>query len=298
MTFSIETHELIDRVLRTSPTRRRVAVFDFDNTCIRGDSGERMHAWLSEHLLWHRPSLLAALEPDDGLADVAALWDAQSSGAVDANERAALTAELIAVFPRRLARVGPAQTYGWATGLLAGLAPEALRAEARRMWQSEVRLTPGATQVQPRGGGAIELSVGLRPRPAVRSLIGALEAAGVEVWIVSATNVWTVEALGTILGVPRHRVIGNACRVVDGVITAEREGPVTWAGGKVEAIERRIGERPLIAFGDSRTDTEMMMHAESAVLIDRGSEELRQLAAREGWAITAAEQLDSLVSDD
>ena len=62
---------------------------------------------------------------------------------------------------------------------------------------------------------------------------------------------------------------------------------------KVTAIERDIGVRPLIAFGDSETDLGMMEWAESlGVLIDHGDPLLTEAAARNGFAVQPQSELE------
>jgi phosphoserine phosphatase len=66
------------------------------------------------------------------------------------------------------------------------------------------------------------------------------------------------------------------------VMSDEVLAPITYRQGKVEAIKRSIGRRPLIVFGDAWTDFEMLTTASLGVLIDRGKADLlRALAATE-----------------
>ncbi|MBI2945558.1 MAG: haloacid dehalogenase-like hydrolase [Candidatus Wallbacteria bacterium] len=123
---------------------------------------------------------------------------------------------------------------------------------------------------------------------AQRNLIRALQGKGWDVWIVSASNRWIVQAGAPYLGVAPSRVVGIDLVVRDGVLTSELAYPVTWGLGKVAAIERFIGARPDFASGDSRGDLEMMEQARRLALLvvypKKSSQAgMRATARRRGW---------------
>ncbi|MFW6058088.1 MAG: hypothetical protein ACOC9W_04455, partial [Persicimonas sp.] len=80
---------------------------------------------------------------------------------------------------------------------------------------------------------------------------------------------------------------GNRVAAGDtGLLTDRTLSPVLYRQGKAEIIDREIGRRPALVFGDSMTDFEMMCQAtQLAVLIDCGSDALRTRARQKGWAI-------------
>lgn len=121
----------------------------------------------------------------------------------------------------------------------------------------------------------------------MRGLIAYLEGQGVEVWVVSASHRWIVEAGAAHYGVPPERVIAVATEVEDGVITDRLVRPVPFGEGKPAAIEARIGRVPDLGFGNSMNDAPMLLMASStdgslAVVINPG-EELDKLALERGW---------------
>lgn len=125
-------------------------------------------------------------------------------------------------------------------------------------------------------------------RPAMTGLVRGLTAAGVDVWIVSASNVWVVRAAVARLGVAPDRVIAMESVVRDGVLTDEMVRPLICLEGKVEAIDRYIGVRPDLAAGDSVGDLAMLAAAREPIVIGRhdlpGNALLREAAAR-GWPV-------------
>jgi len=273
---------------------RPVVTLDFDNTCIRGDLGETLHRHLCEQLAYalDDAAFWATLDPADGRDRLRATWVRRATWSDEA--RHAFVVDLMATYDRRLARTGTAGAYAWAATLHAGLAPDALeRFAGERVFVPELQTPIERTTATAPDGVEVRVARGLRVRQPVVDLVTALHAIGAEVWIVSATCEWGVRAGAPVIGVPRDRVIGNRCRVVDGRITAEREGATTWRAGKVDAIRQRIARRPVLAIGDAWTDAEMLEHAsEIAILVDRGDVGLREHAERSGWHIVPADVLD------
>ncbi len=123
---------------------------------------------------------------------------------------------------------------------------------------------------------------------AQRNLIAALHGAGWEVWIVSASNRWIVQAAAPSVGVDPSHVIGIDLVVEDGILTDRLAYPVTWGQGKVAAIEQLIGRLPDLVAGDSRGDLEMLQSARRGALLvlypsKSSQSELRTVARRRGW---------------
>lgn len=127
--------------------------------------------------------------------------------------------------------------------------------------------------------------------PGQRALIERLQRAGVQVWIVSASNQWLIEAAANYLGVPAAQVVGIRLGVERGLITDKIIPPVTYRQGKVEAIRKYIGKRPILVSGDSLTDYEMLLDATQMRLVinpkDKGPDEanIYKLARQHGWLI-------------
>lgn len=284
--WSESARAAIEATLRARQSRR-VATFDFDNTCISGDTGELLHLHLSENLAWNFEGLLQVVDPLDGRDRLAKLVAAHERGEDVADP---LRAELTMLFPRRMERCGPAQTYDWAVTLHAGMRVADVHAHADRMLRHEAQVA--RAHQPPRWLPELPIQRGVRSRPAIAALMRELEAAGIEVWIVSATNEWTVTRAARDFGIPKERVIGNRCVVERGEILAERDGPTTWRQGKVDAIRERIGVDPLLALGDSMTDFEMLEAAQERIVISTPQSVLAEHAASEGWGLCNAGDFD------
>lgn len=294
-------HDVAERLEEATRPRahRSVVVFDFDNTCIRGDIGELFSYWLVEQQAYRYDldAFWALVDDRDGRAEIRELVeDLQRLSASDparATLFAQYRAEMAAIYPRKLQREGKAAAYEWAVRLHVGLTePQMHRlsdACVVHEWSRELE----TDLLETNRGEKIEVERGIRRFAPVRRLMAWLRQRGHEVWIVSATNEWTVRRAATILfGVSPEFVLGNRVKVRDGELTATVVPPALFRQGKVEIIEREIGVRPLVVFGDSETDLDMLSWAEAlAVVIDHGEQIVRAQAAEKDWAIQPRDAL-------
>ncbi len=165
-------------------------------------------------------------------------------------------------------------------------------------------------------------------RPMVE-LLDSLRERRCDVFIVSGGGVEFVRAVSDELyGVSPDRVVGTAVRYRyerrDGVPTlvrtAELDGAPNEGPAKVEAIQRNIGRRPLLAAGNSLGDREMLELAAArspglALLVDHDddrreyayesvagtiddAEPITELGRREGWTIVSMRHDWVTVFDD
>lgn len=157
-----------------------------------------------------------------------------------------------------------AEGYSWAVQAMAGLAAEDVVRWSRQLAHAWPNY-----------------------RPEMGALARGLADAGVEVWIVSATNRWTVTEGGRLMGFDPRRVIGMSVHVEDGRLTERPEYPLIANAGKVEAIARVIGRRPDLAFGDSKGDLEMLIDARQALVVGRHDKpaSLLPVARERGWPV-------------
>lgn len=289
-----------------------IAVFDFDQTCIYGDIGELFSHYLIEEMAY-RFDLQAfwdLIDPRDGRDHIRGLIAALAKLPGDARRQSEeyreYLAELGAVYERKYHRDGAAACYEWAVRLHVGMTPaqihrltlEAMRREIQAPITREVRHTAR--------GESVVIERGIRIHQEIRTLMGVLERLGFEVWIVSATNRWSVEAFARhSFGIPASRVLGNQlygqappdeplrlCARADDELSSTTCLPVLYRQGKVDIIREQVGRRPALAFGDTTTDFEMLCDAtELAVLIDRGLPELQHEAHARSWAVQPHAQM-------
>jgi phosphoserine phosphatase len=125
-------------------------------------------------------------------------------------------------------------------------------------------------------------------RPAMRGLITGLTDSGYDVWLVSASNIWIIEAAAPLSGIDPAHTIGIRLQVEQGRLTDRVIPPVICNAGKVEAIRQRIGRTPDIAIGDSPGDVELLESARLPLVVgrrDREDAELIRLARGRDWPV-------------
>ncbi len=117
----------------------------------------------------------------------------------------------------------------------------------------------------------------------MQELTRQLAAQGCEIWAVSSTNDWVVEAGAAEFGIPPERILAATLAVDDGLVT-DRLLRVPTDELKQVAIEEVI-RRPVDAvFGNSIHDFAMMEKARSAYAINPNPE-LWQKATALGWNV-------------
>lgn len=281
----------LERALHPSNRGRRI-VLDFDNTCILGDTGELFHLYLSEKMAWDLNVFVSEIAPEDGQARLRELLALRAQGRDYETE---IFKELMAAFPRRMARAGNFDTYAWAARLQVGAQVSALKKHARAMLQMESE-HPRELFTVDVGDKSLAIQRGIRSRPAFDALIDAAQAQGIEPWVITATNSWVVSVAAEDFGIPSARVIGNNHRVVHGVVQPERDIPVTIQQGKADAYTQQISrdDPPILVIGDSRSDYELMRISDDAILVDRGDAVLRERAESHGWAVIPEDVFDTV----
>lgn len=296
-----ENRARLEDLIRHGAGRGWPVAFDFDNTLVWGDVGEATLAWLVKHRRL-RPETVAALCPPfrtaagrrvetarlpDLTAYYEALLEGSGHGAAD---------------PAPLTR-----GYLWAAQIMAGLtvaqvvrATAAVAAAAREGESGRLEVTPGRT--------AYPLPWFY---PEMVELVAVLLNHGFAVWIVSASNVWSVRwmvlrvlnprlrRLGCRRSVPPEQVIGVAPLLRDGrerelkdrVLVRTRpcyarldppalrglrvipwlDEPTPVYAGKIACLWDALGRAPYLAAGDSPGDLPMLTFAEHRLWLARES---------------------------
>jgi len=128
--------------------------------------------------------------------------------------------------------------------------------EGRLDFEASLRMRLGLASPLEREVRAVAHELSTQVTPGAAELVRTLQEAGHEVWIVSGGLVEILEAVGSVLGVPRHRIHGVRCRWrADGTL----EGVDTDGGFAVSKVEglQRLGpafDRPSVGVGDGATD--------------------------------------------
>ena len=293
-----EVYERLVQLLRRGPADGGLVVFDFDNTCILGDIGELFSHYLIDEMLYRfdLPAFWELVDPADGRAELREI--ATEAAKIPREERRGhetyevYLAEMGALYGRRYKRAGARDCYEWAVRLHVGMRPEEIRAWTGEAIRREIARTVEVERRRTEAGEEVEIGRGIRVLQEMRGLVGAFQRREFDVWIVSATNLWSVQVFAEYYGVGRDRVLGNRVSDRDGVLTGEAQTPVLYREGKVAIIEEVIGKTPLFVAGDSVTDLEMLREArELAMVVDVGNQVLREEGSARGWAFQPQREL-------
>jgi len=119
--------------------------------------------------------------------------------------------------------------------------------------------------------------------PLMCRLVWELGKQGCEIWAVSSTNQWVIEASASRFGIAHDQVLAAAVAIENGRAT-DRLLRVPSGDGKPKAIRENISSSVDIAFGNSRWDVEMLDMAKNPFVINP-TEELLGIAKQRGWPV-------------
>jgi phosphoserine phosphatase len=119
--------------------------------------------------------------------------------------------------------------------------------------------------------------------PEMRELVGRLIEAGSDVWAVSSTNQWVIQAAMRHFGIPPNKILAAAVEIEGGMVT-DRLTCVPSGEGKPRAIRDVAKRDPDAAFGNSRWDAAMLRIARHPFAINPNSD-LEEVAKKAGWTI-------------
>lgn len=295
-----QTRRALEKLIQRGAGQGLPVVFDFDNTIICGDIGEATLAVLARNGWLKTARLPETLSPPFRLPGGRRI--ALKSGPD-------ITAYYLAYLaPTAHGERDPtplANGYAWAAEIMEGLSPADVIAATRRSREF----------ARPRGPGFIEVTRGKTGFPVptfypeMVELIAELLRHRFDVWIISASNVWTVRWMvrhelnlrlrehGVKGGLRADRVIGISTLLTDrhgrlykdALLVRENAGyaaldgkalqafrltsrlqfPVPTYSGKIACIFDAIGERPYLCAGDSPGDHAMLAFSQNRLWIAR-----------------------------
>ena len=295
-----ETRRALTELIRRGSGKRLPVTLDFDNTIVWGDIGEATLAVLVKNGALSARRIPRTLSPSFRLPQ-------GESVALDSGPD--LTAYYEAYLaPTAHGSADPtplANGYAWVVEIMEGLSPwEVVQATKEAYGFGE--------PMQPR---MIEVTAGKTRFPApffypeMVELIGELRRHEFDVWVISASNVWSVRwmvtkalnpllaAHGAVSGIPADHVVGISALLQDKAgglykdallvrenqayaaleesalrsfrLTSRLQYPVPTYAGKVGCIWDASGRRPYLAAGDSPGDHAMLSFSEHRLWIMR-----------------------------
>jgi HAD superfamily phosphoserine phosphatase-like hydrolase len=128
-----------------------------------------------------------------------------------------------------------------------------------------------------------EQKVAARIFPDMRELVRRLTELGCEVWAVSSTNEWVIQAGMKHFDIPANRILAASVEIEGGRIT-DRLIRVPSGEGKARALREVVGGASDAAFGNSRWDVAMLEISRQAFAVNPNPD-LEIVARERGWAI-------------
>ena len=250
--FLAQLNSFLTKHASLTPESHPLAIFDCDGTVIQGDIGEAMFYFQLEHFLLRISP--ATLWPDFQKRDelnnlfesIVALPDDRRTQ----DRRFLSFAEMM---------------IDWYFDQLREGATEKACSDITRLWTgfsaTEVGQVAEATLKQElaspltkRTIGRATLPKGIRYIQEAVALLRRLQKHGFDLWTVSGSNQWSVEAVFKPLGIPASHVIGIELLEYDGEFVSQVRTPVPVLAGKIGALRQRTRTQPLIVVSDSTYD--------------------------------------------
>ncbi|GEM_PF-1173660 len=233
---------LLQQIAGTRVTRP-IAVFDCDGTIIKGDIGEAMFFNQFEQGLFRvSPADVWPDYPEKNTLD-RLFREMKSRDAQAAIEFAKL---LLDWYFGQLKQGKTAKACSDIVRLLSGFSVEEVRTHARETLNVDLH-----SPVAHRSLGGYSLPKGIRYIRETVDILRRLVDSNFELWVISGSNRWAVEAVFSPFGVPTDRIIGIEAIETGGILTSEIREPVPVLQGKVEILRKLLPNRPEIVLSDS-----------------------------------------------
>jgi phosphoserine phosphatase len=161
-------------------------------------------------------------------------------------------------------QLDPADAFAYAGRAMAGLREDYVASEAEALFAE-------------RAGGEVF--------PPMRELVAELQTRGWNLYIVSASNRWSVAPGARLLGIDADHVIAVDVMVERGLLTDQVRYPIPTLAGKPGLLLQRAGRDADLAFGNSRLDMPLLEASRFPVAVGPRSRSTPLLdeAQRRGW---------------
>jgi phosphoserine phosphatase len=260
------------------------AVFDLDNTCIRNDIGDAMFLQMIVGMNYcgNLAGFWDLFSDREARNTLRAYWKSHNTEAGRFNlgnirDWPGHFRDYVALFfmqHQKLIDAGRIkEAYRWSVRLLIGQTENQVRQLTVQVLDQEQRRTGERITLASVNHGKIVVNGPIRVYAEIRELISKLkDAPGWAVYIVSASNQYSVKVVGELLGVDPGNIHGIRLRMQasdPSLFSSEVIPPVTYREGKLQLISD-LGLDPVLVAGDSMTDFEMLQASRKvALLIDR-----------------------------
>jgi phosphoserine phosphatase len=117
----------------------------------------------------------------------------------------------------------------------------------------------------------------------MQELVNRLHGAGCEIWAVSSSNEWLIRAGMKQFAIPHDRILAAKVEL-DGNLVTNRLVRVPSGPGKPQVLREVVNKTIDAAFGNSKWDIDMLVHARHAFAVNPNPD-LEALARQRGWTV-------------
>ncbi len=275
-------------------TEKKVAVFDWDNTCIFNDFGDYFLFYLVKNNLLKisRNQFISTINTVTSASKLSTdfsrtfnyeivqhliklfsfLKDSKNSHkSKNSLEKNNFFGLLLLFYNDILRYLGKKIAYTWIASLFAGYTPEKILETANNVFCESLKDNIEEVKVDVDITGLtidkpIKYLSGIRIYDEIVDLIKNLQSSGTEVFIVSASYEHVVKGIASKppFNIDKENIFGIKLKTKNGIITEQIEDesvyPVTYRSGKTKIIQKYICSKPIFVAGDSETDYEMLIY--------------------------------------
>jgi HAD superfamily phosphoserine phosphatase-like hydrolase len=119
--------------------------------------------------------------------------------------------------------------------------------------------------------------------PEMETLVERLRRRGCDIWAVSSTNNWVIEAAVKKVGIPAERVLAVRVEIENGIAT-DRLGEITSGPGKARVLTSALTGPLDVSFGNSLFDLEMLKLSRHPFAVNP-NDDLKKIALDRGWRV-------------
>ncbi len=258
--FPLAIEEFLKKFGKNHTTSKRpVAVFDCDGTIIKGDIGEAMfYHQLERFQLRESPANIWVDHPKREELDI--LYSTLAS--LPAEKR---------THDRRFISFAETMLQWYFDHLVEGKVEKACSDIVKlltKFSEDEVHRIAAATlkehleaPISVHKIGKHEVPNGIRYIQETVELLNRLQKLDFDIWVVSGSNRWSVEAVFGSLGVPNDHIIGTELQSVNNMLGTKIQTPVPVLQGKVQALQQFIPDSPMIVVSDSIYDVPLFEYS-------------------------------------
>lgn len=240
-------------------SKRPVAVFDCDGTIIKGDIGEAMfYHQIERFLLRESPANIWVDHPKreelDNLYSTLASLPAEKQ---THDRRFIFFAEtMLEWYFDQLVEGKVEKACSDIVKLLTKFSEDEVHRIAASTLKEELE-----SPISIRKIGKHDIPNGIRYIQETVELLKQLQNRNFDIWVVSGSNKWSVEAVFGPLGIPPSHIIGIELQSVNNTLGTKVQTPIPVLQGKVQALQQFISDSPMITVSDSTYDVPLFEYS-------------------------------------